>query len=180
MDALKTVIAFVTLIFISFTGTAQTKKIDYKKSAIAFTIKNAGLKVDGRFDSYTVALAFDPQNLSLTRIEAELNAISINTGINGRDNHLKKQEFFNVAKFPQVLFTLTSLKKLNTGDYMLYGKLTIKDVTKEVSMPMKVNVNNNIETYESNLKINRLDYHVGEDSWVMSNDVLITIKIVTQ
>jgi polyisoprenoid-binding protein YceI len=179
MNVVKTFALFVFGL-ISFLGVAQSKKIDYKQSAITFTIKNAGIKVDGRFDSYAVVLAFDPQNLSAARIEAELKATSSNTGITGRDSHLRKEEFFNAAKFPSILFKLTSLKKLSSGDYMLYGKLTMKDVTKDVSMTMKLSVKNSIELYEANLKINRLDYHVGEDSWVMSDDAFITIKIVSQ
>jgi polyisoprenoid-binding protein YceI len=171
---------FFFLTFASFLAIAQSKKIDYKQSAITFTIKNAGLKVDGRFDTYTVALAFDPQNLSATRMEAELKATSINTGITGRDNHLRKEEFFHATKYPSILFKLTSLKKLSNGEYMLYGKLTMKDVTKDISMNMRTSLKNSVEIYEANLKINRLDYHVGEDSWVMSDDVFITIKIVSQ
>lgn len=159
---------------------AQYKNIDYTKSYVSFTIKNAGLKVDGHFDEYVVQLNLDPQNLSATRIEADIKTASINTGIKGRDNHLRKEEFFHAVKFPSILFKLTSVKKQSTGDYILYGKLTIKGITKEVSMPMSIKKENGLDVYASKLIINRQEFHVGEDSWVMSDEVLITVKIVSQ
>ncbi len=167
-------------VLVPFAALSQSKKIDYTKSTVSFTIKNAGLKVEGHFDQYAVQFNFDPQNLSATRIEAEFETTSINTGINGRDNHLRKEEFFYATKFPKIFFKITSLKKQSSDDYLLYGKLTIKDVTREVTMPMSIRKENGFEVYESKLVINRQDYHVGGNSWVMSDEVFITIKIRAQ
>jgi len=177
---MKFILALALIVIFPMLAKAQAKSIDYAKSSVSFTIKNAGLKVDGRFDAYTVALVFDPQNLSATRIEGNIKTTSINTGINGRDNHLRKEEFFNATAFPSILFKVSSLKRQTSGDYLLYGKLTIKDVTKEVSMPMTIKNINGVEVFESTLRIKRQDFHVGENSWVMSDDVTINIKIVTQ
>ncbi len=177
---MKFLFALALILTFSLGANAQTKNIDYTKSAVSFVIKNAGLKVDGHFSSYTATLVFDPTNLATTHIEAEIKTTSITTGINGRDNHLRKEEFFNVAKYPSMSFKVTSLKKVSAGNYMLFGKLTMKDVSKEVSMPMTVKTINGIEVFEATLQLNRQDYHVGENSWVMSDDVAISIKIATK
>ena len=172
---------FVCALLFSFSASfAQTKKINYAKSSVSFVIKNAGLKVDGSFQTFAVDLAFDAQNLSSTKIDAVIKTASINTGIDGRDKHLKKEEFFNATQFPNIQFKVTSIKLLSNSSYMLQGKLTVKDVTKEISLPLKISKVGQEETFESNITLNRLDYHVGEDSWVMSDDVNVILKIVTQ
>lgn len=172
---------FACVLFFSLNAAfAQTKKVNYAKSSVSFVIKNAGLNVDGKFQTFAVDLAFDSQNLSSTKIDAVIKTASINTGIDGRDKHLKKEEFFNVTQFPNIQFKVTSIKLLSNSNYMLQGKLTVKDVTKELSLPLKISKVGEEETFESNIKLNRLDYHVGEDSWVMSDDVNVILKIVTQ
>jgi polyisoprenoid-binding protein YceI len=178
---MKKRVAFV-LFFLLGTGLlfAQSKKINYAKSSIRFIIKNAGLKVDGKFESFVIDFAFDSQNLSSTKLDAAIKTTSINTGIDGRDKHLRKSEFFNVAEFPTIHFKVTSVKVVSPNNYILQGKLTMKDVTKDISLPMKISKVGTEEVFESTVVLNRLDYHVGEDSWVMSDDVTVSLKIVTE
>lgn len=179
---MKTIIGIVSLLLTYTLGVfAQTKPqvIDYANSSISFKIKNAGIGVDGKFATYTATVKFDPVNLALAEFEGKIKTTSISTGINGRDNHLRKEEFFNVDKYPEINFRSTTIKKQGLG-YVIVGKLTIKDVTKDVSLPLAITKTGAVEVYQANLTINRLDFHVGEDSWTMSDDVVITIKITTK
>jgi polyisoprenoid-binding protein YceI len=178
---MKTIIYIGALLFMVLGVFAQgtSRVVDYASSMVTFKIKNAGIGVDGSFKEYTATVQFDPKNLGASHIEGKIKTKSINTGINGRDNHLRKEEFFNVDKYPEINFKSTTIKQQGAV-YLITGKLTIKDVTKEVSLPLKQSQNGTLEVYESSLTINRLDYHVGEDSWTMSDEVLITIKITTK
>jgi polyisoprenoid-binding protein YceI len=157
----------------------STHNIDYSKSSVSFKIKNAGITVDGEFKAYEVSLQIDPKNLTAARCDGKINVASIHTGINARDNHLRNKDYFQVDKYPDIIFKSTGLKQQLNG-YLLSGKLTIKDVTKEVYIPVVFTKTGNVETYEAKLTIDRLDFHVGEDSWVMSNEVMIQIKIITK
>jgi polyisoprenoid-binding protein YceI len=169
----------LTLIAVSMFAQATPRVVDYAASSVTFKIKNAGLTVDGRFKEYGVALQFDPNNLASAYTECKIKTNSISTGINGRDNHLRKEEFFYVSKYTDINFKSTAIKKQGAG-YVIVGKLSIKDVTKDVLIPLVVSRVGALEVFEGKLTINRLDYHVGEDSWVMSDDVIITIKIATK
>jgi polyisoprenoid-binding protein YceI len=166
-----------------FTGAAfaQVKShvVDYAASSVSFRIKNAGIGVDGTFGEYTAVVQFDPKDLSAAHVEGKVKTKSIQTGINGRDNHLRKEEFFYVDKYPEINFKSTAVKQQG-GAYVIAGKLTIKDVTKEVSLPLTISKTGALEIYQASLTINRLDFHVGEDSWTMSDEVVITIKIATK
>lgn len=155
------------------------RAVDYAASTVTFKIKNAGIGVDGTFKEYNAAIQFDPKNLEASHLEGKIKTKSISTGINARDNHLRKEEFFFVEKYPEIHFKSTAIKAQG-GVYTVIGKLTIKDVTKDVSLVLKQSKNGTLDVYEATLTINRLDYHVGEDSWTMSDDVLITIKIATK
>jgi polyisoprenoid-binding protein YceI len=173
--------AIALLLAFTLISFAQTKPqvVDYAASSVSFRIKNAGIGVDGNFATYSVVLKFDPADLTKTEFEGKIKTTSISTGINARDNHLRKAEFFNADKYPEISFKSTSVKKQGAG-YVITGKLTIKDVTKEVSLPLTISKAAAGETYQASLTINRLDFHVGEDSWIMSDEVLITIKITTK
>lgn len=174
-------IGVAILMVIGWCSWAQTAPlvIDYGKSSLKFKIKNAGIGVDGNFTDYSVTLQFDPKNLAASHAECRIKTTSINTGINARDNHLRKEEFFYVEKYPLIGFSSTSFKQQGTG-YVIYGKLTIKEVTKEVAIPFTVAKSGATEIIEGNLTIDRLTFHVGENSWVMSDDVVITIKLVSK
>lgn len=173
------VLALLTTLSCAVFAQVPQRTIDYGASSITFKIKNAGLSVDGEFKEYTATLVVDLKNLESSHVEGKIKTKSISTGINGRDNHLRKEDFFHVDKYPEINFKSTTLKAQGTG-YVVVGKLSIKNVTREVSIPVAVTKTGTTELHEGTLTINRLDFHVGEDSWVMSDDVVITIKITTK
>lgn len=158
---------------------AQNRTVDHARSYIGFKIRNAGIGVDGHFNEYSVSIVFDPQAPAQARFDGKIKVGSIDTGIGARDNHLKKDDYFDATKFPDMQFHSTAVKAQGSG-YAVYGRLTIKDVTREVSIPVTVTKEQGLEIFSGQLTIDRTDYHVGEDSWIMADDVLITIKIATQ
>jgi polyisoprenoid-binding protein YceI len=178
---MKTMVYIASLTLLAMGAFAQggMRAVDYGLSSVSFKIKNAGIGVDGNFKEYTATVFFDPKNLEASHFEGKIKTKSISTGINGRDNHLRKEEFFYVDKYPEINFKSTAVRQQG-GAYTIVGKLTIKDVSKDVSLPLKLTKSGTTEIFETNLTINRLDFHVGEDSWTMSDDVLITIKITTK
>jgi polyisoprenoid-binding protein YceI len=178
MRAIFTWILLLTTTFVF--GQQANRLIDYSKSTITFKIKNAGIGVSGTFKEFTVDMVWNSKDLSSAHIDGKIKVKSIDTGINARDNHLRNKDYFEVDKYADMSFHSTSIKQQTAGVYWLSGKLTIKDVTKEIGMPLTMTQSGNAETMEGNLTLNRLDFHVGEDSWVMSNEVMIHIKITTK
>jgi polyisoprenoid-binding protein YceI len=154
----------------------QALKIDGNTSSVSFIIKNAGLSVDGKFPGLNGTIVFNSSNLAESKFEVSLNSKSINTGISARDNHLRKAEFFDVEKFPLITFTSKSIVMQSKSNYITTGNLIIKGKTKEVKIPFTYNENG---VFEGSFTINRLDYGVGESSWVMSDDVTIKLKVIT-
>lgn len=130
----KTLI-LLALTFISLGAFAQTQwKIDPYHSSLNFEISHSGISiVNGKFLEYTGNLTTDGEALDEAAFDFTVKTNSVDTDIPNRDNHLRSADFFDVEKYPNMSFK--SNKILATGkpnQYLLYGELTIKDVTKEV------------------------------------------------
>jgi polyisoprenoid-binding protein YceI len=112
-----------------------TYKIDVSHSEIHFTVKHLMItNVTGRFDSFDATMQTEKEDFSDATISFSANINSIDTNNEQRDTHLKSADFFDAEKYPTLSFTSTSFTKKSDEEYELKGNLTIKDVTKEVTL----------------------------------------------
>lgn len=162
---------------ISLTLTAQNQSWKVTNSRVSFKIKNAGLTVDGSFKGLEADIQFDPAKSYGNKIEASVDVKTINTSINARDNHLKKEEYFDAEKYPQIIMTSSSFSKGDDGKFKGFFSLSIKGITKTVPVIFTFTESAGKASFSGTFKINRLDYKVGESSWVMSDDVNVTIVV---
>jgi len=147
----------------------------YSQGTIKFSIKNAGLTVNGTFQKQTATVLFDPEHPERAQIEANVEVQSISTGIALRDKHIKKEEFFHVDKFPLIQLRLVKLEK-DGAQWKGSFELTLKRTKRTVSIPITFVANGNRATLSGHFVINRLDYKVGENSWTMGDDVTIDLN----
>ncbi|BAB59353.1 hypothetical protein [Thermoplasma volcanium GSS1] len=106
---------------------------DKAHSSIEFVVRHMMVsKVRGSFNDFDIVFIGDPDDLAQGKAEATVRVASITTGEADRDQHLRSQDFFYVEKFPEIKFSSTDIMKAGDG-YKINGKLTIKDVTKDVS-----------------------------------------------
>lgn len=108
-------------------------QIDQAHSTIGFEVKHMMVsKVKGQFTNYSADVEVDNlEDLTSAQIEITIDATSITTSNEDRDNHLKSAEFFDIEQFPDIKFKSTNITK-DGDDYKVAGDLTIKDVTKPV------------------------------------------------
>src|SRR5258706_2866044 len=133
---------------------AQSYKPVDNKSEIKFTIKNFGINTGGSLSGLKGTINFNPSNLAASSFNVSVDVNTINTGVDMRDDHLKKEEYFNTAKYPTINFVSTGI----TGDqngYTVTGRLTIKDVTKNISFPFTAASQNDGMLFSGNFSINR-------------------------
>jgi len=158
---------------------AQNKSIVAGDSKVEFTITNAGMDVEGSFSKVSGSVNLNPDNLAASKISATVEVSSISTGIDMRDNHLKEEDYFEVSKYPTMKFASTSFSKTSNG-YKVTGNLTIKDVTKSVTIPFTVTNAGASTILKGSFEIDRRDYHVGGNSWIMGDDVEINLEIAAR
>lgn len=174
---------FVGLVVIITTSsawvTAQTFSPSDPESAVTFTIKNFGLNVDGKFSGLSGTINFDPYALENSLFIVKVESNSINTGIDLRDNHLKKKEFLDAERYPYIHFMSTKVSHTDKQNvYHINGKLTIKGISKEVEFNFSVTDKINTLEFKGGFKIDRRDFNVGGNSLSMSDNVEIKLQVI--
>ena len=114
----------------------KTYAIDKAHSEVTFQVRHLITKVRGHFEDFAGTIVFDAANPVNSKVDFTIQAASINTKEAQRDGHLKGDDFFSVEKFPVLTFHSTSIAAKNKEDYDVTGNLTIRDVTKEVVLPI--------------------------------------------
>lgn len=171
---MKTLFLFCLLICLNDYGDKQPI---VRSSSISFSILNGGFEVAGTLKVVRAEIKFDPQNLRESYIHAFADPASIETGISVRDKHLKRSDYFDVARYPQIQLRSHSFTK--TGRLSFVGKfdVTIKGVTKTIEIPFTVKREKQRITYETRFELNRLDFNLGERSVILDNIVTINVQL---
>jgi K(+)-stimulated pyrophosphate-energized sodium pump len=152
--------------------------LDGSHSYVDFSIRHIVAKSKGSFK--TVAGVIDFSNTPSMNIT--IDVASINTSNEKRDKHLRTDEYFDVAKFPTMTFVSKSFNKTSDG-MVVTGDLTIKDVTKEVELPLTYLGKQDTPwgfpsaAFEGELTVSRSDYGVGEKGGLLGDDVTVDFSI---
>jgi len=165
--------SFLFLIPILFSG----EQWKVKSSSISFKIKNAGLTVNGTFSGLETAIDFNPLKPEDANIKASISANTINTGIEMRDNHLKKPEYFDVEKFPKITIQSTKIEKTGPISFLGTFKLNLKGTIKEIKIPFNFLKLADKTELKGSFSINRTDYKVGGNSFTLSDNVTVNIVL---
>lgn len=115
---------------------AQAKEfvIDNAHTTVGFNVTHMMISnVKGKFNTYSGDIEFDPATKQFSKLTAKIEASSIDTGIEKRDEHLKSADFFDVTKYKTIDFTMSSMK-----DGKVYGKLSMHGMSKDVVLDAKV------------------------------------------
>ncbi|WP_350339997.1 YceI family protein [Paraflavitalea speifideaquila] len=109
-----------------------------------------------------------------------MDASSIETGINLRNNHLRGEDYFDVKQYPRISFASSRLTTTGQpGAFFLMGKLTIRNVTKEVGFPFTATATENGYLFDASFRINRRDFKVGGNNTI-ADSVSITLHVATR
>jgi len=172
---MKKLIVFALIILTCNFVVAQYKPIE-KGSSVKFTIKNFGINTGGSFTGLQGDINFDKDHPEEAKFVVSIDANTINTDNDMRDNHLREASYFDVKKYPRISFVSTKISRSTSGELVVYGKLTIKDQTRDISFPFTFTASNNGYLFNGTFNINRKDFGVGGSSTISNNlDVQLII-----
>ncbi|MEO5890239.1 MAG: YceI family protein [Ferruginibacter sp.] len=177
---MKSLILSLTFTMLMSCLFAQTYTATDNGSDIKFSIKNFGLNVSGSFKQLKGKILFNPTDLSSSSINAIVDAVSVNTGNDSRDNHLKKEEYFDVKKYPVISFVSNKITKSANGSFLTEGTITIKGVAKTISFPFTATPKGEDYLFEGQVKLNRRDFGVGGSSLVLSDNLSVSLSILAK
>ena len=172
-------------------GDTGTYNFDKAHTFISFKVKHMGLiEVPGFFRDFAGTVNYDGKDVSKSSVEFSAKVTSVDTGVTGRDNHLRTADFFEVEKFPDMTFKSTKVEKKGNA-WTVTGDLTMKGVTKSVAIPFNItgflpgNQRNGPRMgITGETTINRRDFGVnygnnlpGTNTPVISDDVKVVLQI---
>ena len=115
-----------------------TYSFDKAHSSIGFRAKHFGLvEVPGYFRDFTGTVKYDGKDVAKSSVEFTAKMESVDTGVAGRDKHLRTADFFEVEKYPEMTFKSTRVEKKGKN-WMVTGDLMMKGVTKQIMFPITV------------------------------------------
>ena len=155
--------------------------VDKSASSISFSSEMSGEAFTGHFGSFTADIQFDPSNVSDARIHVSIDMTSADANDEERNDALPGKEWFSAKKFPTAVFTSNSVKATLDDQYEAAGELTIKDVTKPLTLPFRLEIVDGIAHATAQTSIDRSDFGVGTGMWKsedwVAHMVAISIKI---
>lgn len=182
----RTLSAFVIVLLVTLTAAAQdTWQLDPPHSSAQFSVRHLGVStVRGAFTKVSGTLQYDANNPSKSSIQTTIQAASVDTRVDMRDNDLRSPNFLDVQKYPTITFNSKKIEVAGTGKLKITGDLTIHGVTKEVvldvegpSPAMKDPWGNLRMGASATTKINRQDFGVAGAPGVVGDEITITLDI---
>jgi polyisoprenoid-binding protein YceI len=170
-----------------FTELTGTYTLDVAHSRIGFVARHAMVtKVRGSFDEFEGTATLDGSNPENSSVNVTVQVASVDTRNDQRDGHLRTNDFLDVEKFPTITFGSTAIKHLGGNDFEVTGNLTVKDVTKQVVLPIEYQgaatdpYGNKRIGFEGSTTINRSDYGVNFNAALETGGVLVSEKITLE
>jgi len=162
---------------------AQPKpaQLQAASSEIAFTTRQMGVPVEGRFGRFSAQVALDPKQPEGGSVSLAIDTASARFGSAELDAEVPKATWLNAAGFPQATFQSSTIKATGPGRFDVAGKLTIKGSAREIVVPVQLAAAGANHVASGNFTIRRLDFKVGEDEWadtsMLANDVQVRFRL---
>jgi polyisoprenoid-binding protein YceI len=160
--------------------------VDPTHSRIGFVARHAMVtKVRGSFNDFEGSGYFDAENPSDSKLQLTIQAASIDTRNADRDAHLRSNDFFDMENHPEISFVSTGVEAVD-GDYRVTGDLTIKGVTKPVTVDFEYTgtavdpYGNTRVGFEGQTTINRKDWGVNWNAALETGGVLVSEKVTLE
>jgi len=173
-------------------STGRQYPIDMNHSTVGFSVPIMGglSKVSGKFTDFNINLTNDEKDITKSSVNVVIKTASVDTGIEGRDKHLRTADFFDVEKFPEITFQSSRIEKRGK-QLIAHGTLTMHGVSKEIALPFTVTgVDENADKtkknvgYSASITLNRRDYGISYTHKTVPNfigdNITVEIDLITR
>jgi len=177
----KIAVALVVAIALPVLAHADTWKIDPMHTSVEFTVRHMMISnVKGQFQKTTGTITVDGNDPTSAKIDATIDASSIDSRVERRDADLKSPNFLDVAKYPTITFKSTKVEAAGPGKWKVTGDLTLHGVTKPVALdvessgkPIQDPMGNTRAGASATTKINRSDFGLTYNKVLESGGVMV-------
>lgn len=165
------------LFFIAISNLSFSQEWIQEKNAtkVTFVIRNLGLQVEGAFKDVIITTNLNNKAGDKNYLNAVIKVNSIDTGISRRDIHLLEEPYFYQKKYEHIILKSTKILQNKNGSYTLFASLFIKEIAKEVEIPLQVTQTDNKIKISTKFEINRKDFDVGNGGFLLSKKVVVAV-----
>jgi len=171
----------------ALTELTGTYTLDPAHSRIGFVARHAMVtKVRGAFNEFEGTAVIDGENPSKSTASVTIKVDSVDTRNAQRDGHLRTNDFLDIETYPEIRFVSTSIEHEGGNDFQVTGDLTIKDVTKSVTIPLEYQgaakdpFGNDRVGFEGSVAINRKDWGITWNAALEAGGVLVSEKVTLE
>jgi len=173
-------------------ASAETYTIDLAHSDVSFKVRHLVSKVSGQFTEFDGAITADFTNLDASSVVFNIKAASIDTKNEDRDKHLRSEDFFDVAQYPEIRFASSKITKSGDATFAVTGTLTMHGVSRTVTLPVTFlgeiedPWGNTKAGFEIETTVDRKDYGIiwnkalDAGGMILGDEVEITINLEMQ
>lgn len=174
---------FAMLALLALATTAQAEEFNAvrsDRSSVAFTFKQMGVPVDGRFGKFSAQLKFDPAKPAAGSASVDIDLASIDAGSAEANDEVAGKQWFNTKAFPTARFVSSAIRPLGGNRYEAAGKMTVKGRTQDIVAPFTFVAQGKTGTAAGSFVLKRADYAIGEGVWADFGTVANEIQIKFQ
>ena len=162
--------------FILASGFVMGQTSQIVSGSTRFSVKFIMGTCNGTFAAPAGSAVFNEKSPENASFDIKIAANTFKTGNNSRDKDMKSEKYFYVEKYPDIHFKSAKVEKKD-GKYQATGKLTMRDVSKTVTLPFDAKKNTDGSyLLSSTFEINRLDYKIGEKDWKLKDVVTVNLQ----
>jgi polyisoprenoid-binding protein YceI len=167
---------------------STTYEVSHLFSNVSFSIMKFFFKEEGGFRDYSGDISYDPDHPESSSVKILIQAGSIDTRIDGRDRVLRSDDFLDVERYPSLTFASTAVVPESGGMLNVTGDLTIRGVTRQITVPVKLLGTKTMQGYgefagfDAVFTIDRTEFGVNGSRWsggnlILSKEVTIHLAI---
>ena len=176
---MKTVAIALALLVTAAPGLAQA--LIPAKSEIAFTSRQMGVPVDGRFRKFSAQLEFDPKKPQEAKIAFVVDLASVALGAPETETEIAKPDWFDTRRFPQAFFQSTGVRATGPNKFEVSGKLALKGASHEIVIPVSLTPGDSETIASGSFLLKRLDFGIGSGGWkdtaMVANEVQVRFRL---
>lgn len=151
--------------------------VDYGASRLAFAAAMNGQAINGGFRRWQAQVRFDPRNLAASEVKVDVDTGSAATGDASRDQALPTDDWFAARAFPRATFTSQRFVSLGGDRYQAIGTLTIRGVSRPVTLPFRLTITGDKAHVEGTAPIDRTAFGVGQNQWKGTEAVAARVDV---
>lgn len=163
------------LLFVA--STAWGAGIIPERSNLTFVGRQMGAPVEGSFHHFDGDIVFNALDLAHSRARIVVDLASIDLTSDESESEIKGKNWFHVADYPKAVFESTTIRSLGADRYEVKGHLTVKGLTRDVTLPLQVHAVGGDQVAEGSIVLRRTDFNVGEGVWADPDSVSLEVRV---